>query len=593
MSHNVHGISLPSGRRDMLSCTLAVGACCIAIFGWQLLWFLTDDAFISFRYVSNWVSGIGPTWNPPPFQPVEGYSNFSWVALLSLAWKITGLEPPEIANLISLMFGLGTLLLTVRWLWHILLSSKMLGSQIQQFAIFSIALLLVCTNKNYLTWLSSGLETSLSTFIWVWWAYVVSSSTWRNKPAALWQAALSASLLALTRPDGLLVWGLTVGWLLYEILLRGGRGKNIRNISIAACIFISITIFHLLWRHSYYHDFLPNTYYAKVGAAWPEMGLAYLLSYLIEYALYIPLSALLFGGLYILLMRRKINIPIGVLTVIAALCIQAAYYGLIVGGDHFEYRVLHHFVPLTVIAVCSFLTQANVNKLLVLIVLLVWLVLQSVIPWQHWVLSKDLNTRAQTLRMIVPVADSVPKILQPLTAKWDELQALMINHSVCMRHQEHKIFYLWFRAIFPSRQDGLKMQWADRNIIALGSVGVPGWVYPNAAIIDTLGLNDRVLAKTEPKIIFGERQMAHSVNASNKYASCYKPNFEWVKDDAVEIMAGKYLKAKVSAQDSEHSFDITPAFKVRGVSSLDSGIISCETRHWDSTELYAPAFSGK
>jgi arabinofuranosyltransferase len=40
--------------------------------GWRMMWFLTDDAFIAFRYVSNRLLGHGYVWNPPPFRPVEG-----------------------------------------------------------------------------------------------------------------------------------------------------------------------------------------------------------------------------------------------------------------------------------------------------------------------------------------------------------------------------------------------------------------------------------------------------------------------------------------------------------------------------------------
>ena len=44
--------------------------------GWYLLWFLSDDAFIAFRYVGNRQLGHGYVWNAPPFLPVEGYTSF-------------------------------------------------------------------------------------------------------------------------------------------------------------------------------------------------------------------------------------------------------------------------------------------------------------------------------------------------------------------------------------------------------------------------------------------------------------------------------------------------------------------------------------
>ena len=70
--------------QDRLAIAVFVAAVLVACAGWQLMWFLTDDAYISFRYLSNALRGYGLVWNPPPFQPVEGY--------------ISALEQPPGAN---------------------------------------------------------------------------------------------------------------------------------------------------------------------------------------------------------------------------------------------------------------------------------------------------------------------------------------------------------------------------------------------------------------------------------------------------------------------------------------------------------------
>lgn len=48
----------------------------LVLFGWlaEISWFLTDDAFISSRYVRNLVEGHGLVFNRG--ERVEGYSNF-------------------------------------------------------------------------------------------------------------------------------------------------------------------------------------------------------------------------------------------------------------------------------------------------------------------------------------------------------------------------------------------------------------------------------------------------------------------------------------------------------------------------------------
>ena len=55
----------------------------LGLLGWlaEMSWFLTDDAFISFRYVRNLLEGHGLVFNPG--ERVEGYSNFLWTLELA------------------------------------------------------------------------------------------------------------------------------------------------------------------------------------------------------------------------------------------------------------------------------------------------------------------------------------------------------------------------------------------------------------------------------------------------------------------------------------------------------------------------------
>jgi arabinofuranosyltransferase len=57
------------------------------------------------------------------------------------------------------------------------------------------------------------------------------------------------------------------------------------------------------------------------------------------------------------------------------------------------------------------------------------------------------------------------------------------------------------------------------------SVGVVGWALPNVAILDKLGLNDRVVASSPPT---GgpDRQMAHDRRAPPGYVECFSPNVQ-------------------------------------------------------------------
>ena len=104
----------------LLAILLAAGLGLYA--GWRAFWFLTDDAYIAFRYVSNSRLGFGYVWNAPPFKPVEGYTSFLWVLLLDVIWRLTSIAPPDSANVVSLIFAAGTVLLTTAMVMHVRLA---------------------------------------------------------------------------------------------------------------------------------------------------------------------------------------------------------------------------------------------------------------------------------------------------------------------------------------------------------------------------------------------------------------------------------------------------------------------------------------
>ena len=174
---------------------LAGAALC---YGWKLYWFLTDDAYISFRYVSNWDLGHGLVWNPPPFRPVEGYTNFLWIVLLYGVWQVLDVAPPAAANYLALCFALCSLYITAQMLLRLPWSPRL-----RPYRLFFLALLLlaVVTNRTFLAWSSSGLETALfgcTVLAWTWACAFVAPSHRR------WPLVISAAAagIYLTRPDG-------------------------------------------------------------------------------------------------------------------------------------------------------------------------------------------------------------------------------------------------------------------------------------------------------------------------------------------------------------------------------------------------------
>lgn len=79
----------------------------------------------------------------------------------------------------------------------------------------------------------------------------------------------------------------------------------------------------------------------------------------------------------------------------------------------------------------------------------------------------------------------------------------------------------------PTREEGAGLAWVDRHVMTALNVGLVGWVFPNVAVIDLLGLNDFVIARTRvpPQ---ETRHMAHERRPPPGYVECFRPDFALV-----------------------------------------------------------------
>ncbi|MFZ5979112.1 MAG: hypothetical protein ACOYVF_00635, partial [Candidatus Zixiibacteriota bacterium] len=71
--------------------------------------FIQDDAYISYRYVANFLNGDGLVFNIG--EKVEGFTNFGWVVYL-IFWGALGFDYILISQLTGFIFGLGIIVLT-------------------------------------------------------------------------------------------------------------------------------------------------------------------------------------------------------------------------------------------------------------------------------------------------------------------------------------------------------------------------------------------------------------------------------------------------------------------------------------------------
>ena len=91
--------ALISERRDHLLGLLVVGV--VLGIHVRTYWFLTDDAYISFRYARNFAQGHGLVFNVGA-PPVEGYTNFLWVVVLGGLARL-GARPEVTAPILGVL----------------------------------------------------------------------------------------------------------------------------------------------------------------------------------------------------------------------------------------------------------------------------------------------------------------------------------------------------------------------------------------------------------------------------------------------------------------------------------------------------------
>jgi arabinofuranosyltransferase len=536
---------------------LRVGLCAAAalalLAGWALFFFLCDDAYIAFRYVSNSRLGYGYTWNPPPFLPVEGYTSFLWVVLLDAVWRLFGVEPPQASNLLSLLFSAGSLALVVAMVLRLRLAPE---TPRLRTALLGLVLLGTLSNRTFLAWTSSGLETALfGCLLLAWVALGIFGS---RGPRGLFCLSLAAGLLALARPDGLLYAAATAGLLGFHAFARGKPSPR----ALLPALPLLIPVAHVLWRRARYGFWVPNTYYAKATEAWPEAGVRYLAAFLVEYAYWVwvalalvaGLRALRGGGLFAKLRAWEPG-AVAALVVSGTLLLHFAYYTFLVGGDHFEFRVYQHLVPLVLVSFAPLARAAGLSPRRTLAALAAMIVLGWPLPWVHWWYTHGIVSRGHTFMLHYEVAPHFPAPLRPYAAAWDRLQGWLTDHFVGLRHQEHKIFAEVQLQRFPTRERGSQIGGEGHPVMTYHTVGVPGWVLPHVAIIDYFGLNDVVVAHSKPLAeTGGERMMAHDRAPPKGYLDCFRPNITVSKEFTITVRRRKRELTAEEIRDCETRF---------------------------------------
>jgi arabinofuranosyltransferase len=413
-----------------------------------------DDAYISLRYARNLAEGEGLCFNPGG-ERVEGFSSPMHVLLMGAAISL-GADPRHVSQFSSI-FGAVLCVSVVAW-W----GQRRLGFWWGTFAALAVAL-----NPSVGTWARGGLESTLFMALVVMALIAAAEERWTTM-------AVFAGLLALTRPEGLLYWLPLFLYALY--VLR----RDYRAIGIPVLLTLGTYLTWFIFRVLYFHDILPNTYYAKmdgVRAAQTRRGLAYVGEFLGRSEILIPMVltgvALLAIGFR---QRSQAGRFWGWPPVAAGLASASAVFAILAGGDHMNhFRFLLPMIPLVMLLGA----------------------------WAGHRLAEMVPHRP--LRIVLAAVLALVFLSQPIR---------IASHD--LRHP-----YLPL-----DRPIGLVEPFDDRNIRQLYKLGIelkkvlspdaviaiiPAGAIPYASeltTIDMLGLNDRLIAK-QPGVSMGSGRMGH------------------------------------------------------------------------------------
>lgn len=204
----------------------------------RTLWFVCDDAYISFRYARNLIRGDGLVYNVG--EPVEGYSNLLWVLL----------EAPLLALGVDLVWAMPVISVVCGALliWRVF--EALLGPLDAGLAGAAGGAGVVALAAPMACWASSGLETmafALCLFLCIEWLLI------RGKTS--WVLVFPLIAVALLRTEGPL-------WVLGVSGLAALSGKR-PWVPVAGAL---VAVAGLLgWRWMTYESWVANTAVAKVG----------------------------------------------------------------------------------------------------------------------------------------------------------------------------------------------------------------------------------------------------------------------------------------------------------------------------------------
>jgi arabinofuranosyltransferase len=231
-------------------------AIALLIFLMQICYFWSytaDDAFIIFRYASNFAAGYGLTWNPTA-TPIEGYTTWLWTLFMTIP-VVLHIDIIIFAKIIGILAMLASLAIVYQFIFLILAEVDPKLRRI--FAGMGVLMLVGCSGTGVHT--ISGMETAIATFLTISFLYYLTVYTMHPTKLFAGLVAIIGLLAGWTRPELNLVVliGLTIAFMLTPKISQ-------RWLLRMTLVFYLIPgIIYFLWRWNYYGYFFPIPFYIK------------------------------------------------------------------------------------------------------------------------------------------------------------------------------------------------------------------------------------------------------------------------------------------------------------------------------------------
>jgi len=269
-----HGSPVRAGRRKQVGpvfvMLVVLASLLLAARVWSEAW-VSEDAFITFRYVTNVLEGHGAVFNPG--EQVQGYTHPLWFIALTLA-SVPYRDPVIVSTVLSLLLTVALVAVVGRALW------VRAHDTLRSVSLLALLCLSWAASRSWVLFQTSGLENSLSNLLLA----VLVVQLWTPRTVRPRGLGLTLALLVLTRPDFLLI---VVPVAVAYALRNRGIGDLAR---FAAGLSPALLWAGFAWL--YYGTIVPNTAHAKMGlwSSWRD-GVAQGLAYVADFASHEPASA--------------------------------------------------------------------------------------------------------------------------------------------------------------------------------------------------------------------------------------------------------------------------------------------------------------